>query len=515
MNTLIQIPDAPNTNTGEASFYGFDAVHFYAGQFILIEDLSSNRQYFGQVIAAQLNLNRDALGQFDNTTISRFEALQKERFSRDVAVREVFLYRIQFLKEVTTRTTQSVRRRPQIGAIARAATEEEIILFLSLPPAEDTMLLGHLIDSQVSVCMSDALLFHHILVAGATGKGKSNTIANLITGAQESGFFSIVNDHKPDYIDMDQPNDEGAASYYRGLAQVHCFHLGESMGKGGERGIVVPASDLGLSALARALFHYPGEEQQAESMHMILLRFEQDHQHYKPWSLQDVITWLPRTAKDYEKHHNEAIHELTYNAILAKLKRPDRKPDWVDGTLRPSERAQYRTEPFSLEDEAGPGRILVIRIDNSKHNGREYGLWLSYMLKRLYTLRDKNIITCPVANFIDEAQDIFDAGSSFQNAMGGMLSNYIRKGRSRKIGTVLGVQSANAIPTEILNNLNSQFIFGHNHPEQAKPAMARATKEQIAMTATLDRGECLAYLFGSNGIIHCQMRRSPFRLYKD
>jgi hypothetical protein len=71
------------------------------------------------------------------------------------------------------------------------------------------------------------------------------------------------------------------------------------------------------------------------------------------------------------------------------------------------------------------------------------------------------------------------------------------------------------VPEEIRNNLNTQIIHLHNNHNQAKEAMTRATAEQIAMTDTFGPGECLVYLYGSNAVMQCQMRRSPFKLTKD
>ena len=161
-----------------------------------------------------------------------------------------------------------------------------------------------------------------------------------------------------------------------------------------------------------------------------------------------------------------------------------------------------------------PGHVIVVRITANAGGGRGYGVFLSFLLRKIYELKAHKKVTCPVTTFIDEAQDIFNAGRSFKEAASGMLSENIRKGRSMGIGYVIGVQSADAVPEEIRNNLNSQLIHRHNRWEQAAEAMQRASKQQLAMTASFEPGECLAYLFGSNAVVHCEMRQSPFMLTK-
>ena len=116
---------------------------------------------------------------------------------------------------------------------------------------------------------------------------------------------------------------------------------------------------------------------------------------------------------------------------------------------------------------------------------------------------------------IDEAQDLFSSTSSHFKAMvNEALAPAVRKGRSRFICLVFGVQAASAVPEEIAQNLNTQIIMRHNNMELARLASSRASKEQLALTDTFGPGEALVYLWGASGIVHCQMRRSPFRLDK-
>jgi hypothetical protein len=513
MNTIIQLPEQAGYDTTAADFYGWGNVDISAGQFVMITCSGSERVYLGQVVAPQINLNRDALRPFDNTTINQLEALAEARFARDVVVKEVFYYRVRLLKDVTGGQPRSIRKRPQIGSMGRAASEEEVIRFIGLPPADEKFRLGSIIDTEISVCIDRRTLLHHSLVAGSTGSGKSNTMGNIISSSVNHGFCTIIYDHKPDYQDLRDPNDEGSQPFFRGMGDVSNWCLGERLNTT-ELDIAVPASELDPSVLAATICHQPSEYNAAETLETLLWAFAEERRDTGTWSIADFKRWLPKTVALIKENLNIEIDGRTFSGMKNKLDRRARIPTWIDGSLSEQSRKFFGVSSFTLEKLIRPGGIIVIRIDSKSGNGRSYGLFLSYILKQAYALRERNAC-CPILHVIDEAQDIFNASRSFQNAVGGMLDDNIRKGRSRQIGFAIGVQSADAVPESIRNNLNSQFIHRHNNHTQAREAMMRASPEQIAMTDTFGPGECLAYIFGANAVLHCQMRQSPFKLTKE
>jgi DNA helicase HerA-like ATPase len=515
MSGLIQIPDRPQSDPGMAEFYEYDRPTFAANQFLIIGDdpKVSERLYLGQVIAPQLNLNRDALGPYDNTTINQIEAYAAGRYARDTVLRELFYYRVKFLKEVSTGIPQSVRRRPQSGARGRAATDEEIVQFLQLPPADEMLQIGTLMDSVVPICVSAQQLRCMTLVAGAVNSGKSNTLANIIAAAQALGACVIVYDFKPDYQHMHLPNDEGLESHFRGLRDVGYWRIGEAGENAAERAIAVRSSDMDLRVLATSTFWQDNERLQEESFLDLLLRFR-EVQEEGPWSMKEMQDWLPDTAKECLSKCGVQVDASTYGAIVRKLRRPDRVQTWLDGQSATMVGKSLGLPSFSVEEVLKPGHVVVIRIA-SDAGPRGYGLFLSYFLGEVYKQKEQRRYKGPILHVIDEAQDIFSAGKRFQEAFGGVLDYHVRKGRSLNIGYVIGIHAADAVPEYILNNLNTRIIHRHNNFRQAREAMMRATPEQIALTDSFGSGECLAYFYGSNGVVHCQMRKSPFRLTKE
>jgi len=157
----------------------------------------------------------------------------------------------------------------------------------------------------------------------------------------------------------------------------------------------------------------------------------------------------------------------------------------------------------------------VIRVGSEASDGREYGLLLSHILDKINQRAERHQLPCPVLTDIDEAGDIFSASKAFKQVVLGMLDRHILKGRSKRIGYLIGVQSADDVPGSIINNLNSRIIHRHNSYEEVRIAANMATEDQRKMTNTFGAGEALVFLNASNGIVHARMRRSPFRLTKE
>lgn len=508
---LIQIPDSPNSDVGLTEYYEFEQITFSADQFVIIQDQMARREYLGQIVGPQINLNRDALGPHDMTTINQFEALKRRYYSRDVVINEIHLWRIKILREISTGTPLSVRQRPGIGSEARAAGETEVVNYLNMPEIRQNLQLGNIIDTSIPICMNKKTLLHHVLLAGATGSGKSNLVVNLVRAAQQLGFCVILYDHKPDFQHIDQSNDESTTG--KGIPNVKYWHLNINGINNGQRIAVFP-SELDPAVLAATICYQPRTElNSAEVLTTILTQYrdEQLDNNNPRWTMDDFLKFLPAECAEAKVRFGMAIDSRTYATMLSRLKRTGRIPNWI---MRGNNRDISVLKPngFSLEREVSPGKVLVIKTTGAT-GGRGYGLFLSYLLSAAAELRENNNHV-PILHIADEAQRIFDAGQAFHEAIGGKLDEKLREGRSLQIGFVFSVQSADAVPESIRNNLNSQFIFAHNNHDQAREAMARATKDQLIMTDSFGPGECLVSLFQSTAVIHARLLRSDAMLDK-
>jgi Helicase HerA, central domain/Bacterial protein of unknown function (DUF853) len=553
--TLIQIPDTVNSDLSLICGYTFNEPELSANDFVIIEDRASNRQYFGQVVGPQANLNRSALGPQDNATINAFEQLEQNNYDRDVVVREVYFYQVNLIKDITQEPPSSVRRRPQIGSIARQATEEEIIRYLNLPDADERYRIGQIIDTNIDIYINSRTLFYQSLIAGATGSGKTNSCANYIRAALQMGFAVIIYDHKPDYQHINRPNQDAIdllngngqpdqdTSWIEGV-NGDFFYLGEKSTAFQGTPIAIPASEFDPAVLAAVMYYPPNENNPREEFETLLEEFD-DERHANQngnepiiWTLGDFYRWVISydqnpAARQPPAHRRGGINMQTYNAMVNKMTRRNRRPSWVDGglpispTANPNgarggrssasaamlglEQTPQQPQWFDPASLLQPGRALVIRVGQAG-GGRDYGLFLNYMLKRVYDLKEQRQITFPVLHHIDEAQDLFNGSKQFASAMGNVLSEGVRKGRSRQIAFTIAVQSAAQIPDDILNNLNTRIIHRHNRASEAQRALEKAADAQISMTKNFGPGEALVDLFGASAVVNARMRLSPFQL---
>lgn len=530
--TLIQLPDDHSSELGEILCYcpGDVAAH-RMGEFVIINCEAGQRVYFGMVAAPQRNHNRTGLTAREETTLSALEAVNDGTYKRASAVEEAFMYPVALLREVTTERPEVITRRPQIAAIARTATEEEVVRYMALPEANASTCIGQIQGQDVGLYYDNKRLVYHTLLAGSTGAGKSNTGANMIKAGAELGFATVVYDHKPDYQDMEQVNPE-VPEDQQWSATVSRWCLDASSNGGTQ--VLVPASAFDPAMLAATLFPYDNERQQREDMESTLEIFsiEQEDRSASYWTLADWFDWFCGDAgasvppAQVEQKLGYVPNKSTLGSMLRKVSRPSRKPSWVDGIhISPRHRdreggfmgrpGKRRPDWFEPVKELAAGEVLCIKVNGSEA-GRDYGLFLDFMLRQVYNARIDPDIDCPpVHHFIDEAQDIFCANKGFKEAAERTLSTQIRKGRSKKIAFTVAVQSAESIPSDILNNLNSKIIMRHNSATEVKTAIGKATDAQRGMTAQFGPGQALVDLFGSTAVVQGQMRLSPFELTKE
>lgn len=555
--TLIQIPDTINSDLSLICGYTFNDPELSANDFVIVEDRTSHRNYFGQVVGPQANLNRSALGPQDNATINAFEQLEQNNYAREVVVREVYFYQVNLIKDITQDPPSSVRRRPQIGSIARQATEDEIIRYLNLPPADEKYRIGQIIDSNIGIYINPRTLFYQSLIAGATGSGKTNSCANYIRAALQMGFAVIIYDHKPDYQHINRPNQD-AIDILNGNGQIDqdttwieginadYYYLGDESTAFQGTPIGIPASEFDPAVLAAVMYSPPNETNSREEFETLLEEFDDERQADQNgndrviWTLRDFFQWV---TSNNDRNWQPPAHtgdrfagrqRSTYDAMVKKMLRRNRRPAWVDGGLpirgtansngarsrRPTsasaaalgqDQTPQQPQWFDPTNLLKPGRALVIQVGQAG-GGRDYGLFLNYMLKRVYELRDQRHITFPVLHHIDEAQDLFNGSKQFASAIGNVLSEGVRKGRSKEIAFTISVQSAAQIPDDILNNLNTRIIHRHNRASEAQRALEKAADAQISMTRNFGPGEALVDLFGASAVVNARMRLSPFQL---
>jgi hypothetical protein len=530
MSRLVQLPDSPNSDPQKITLVDFSSSRtFYAGQFIIIRCPVSLREIFAQILSAQLNINRGALGPDDVTTLNQMQWVDAHPGDgeRGAALTEVFYYTARLLNDVTSGTPGSVLYRTQAAATGRAASDEELIRFLGLPMKDKDNRIGTLINSSVPVRITLHQLYQQTLVAGTVGSGKTNVISNIIYAAVMQGAAALVFDMKGDYQNIHEPNDEGIAAHCRGLENVSYFRIGDASMRGGdqrgggrEQPICVPASVFDPAVLANTIFPDPKDILQAESFADLFDNFKEEA-NGKVFSLADFIKQLPENAKAAQARYGVPFDDRSYNAMVRKLLKKRRLPQWVDGMPNGTAARDF-IQPgggmvrqfFDLQKELRPKSACVIRVPPEAGGGRSYGLLVSFCLGVVNILKARGDIDHPIVEIMDEAQDLFSGSPGLRHAVGSSVGDSTRKGRSQGIAHVFGAQAASAVPSEIRQYCNNKIILKHNNMDQLKEASQRISREELAKTLSFGPGEALVELSGANAVVQANMLRSPFKLTK-
>lgn len=509
MIEMVVRHDSPSCSGEYVSGLSFTIGNFQSGSYVSIEDKSIGRTFFGQIIGPQITMNRTGLSPDDLTSIQSHQAVMDGDFAKEAVSSPCFLWKIKVYLDMTAKQPASIR--PTGHAIVRPATESEVSDALCLPNKKGVR-IGVVDGCQdVAIYLDKSRLTTHILLAGSTGSGKTNVAGNVVSSAIEQDFAVIILDHKPDYQDIDEPNQESRSG--RGFNTTF-YSLAPSYGTKGEA-VYVPASSLSSSVLAEIIFPDRSDLLQSEAFtDMVDIYAESDDAKSK-WTLRDAINWATRLGDDKKQVESAVgnffcVEKRTLEAMLRKVRKPTRLPKWIDGvSVRGGD--SFSKRYFSLDGSVvKPGQVAVFNVSNV--SPREYGLFLTYILRELNDQKTSGAISCPVLTLIDEAQDIFNASPRFKEIAAGPLDAMIRKGRSKDLAFCVAVQAADQVPESIINNLNSRIIMRHNAWKQAKAALPSVTDEQFAETMFYRPGQALVSIAGGVAVVKARMDRSPCKL---
>jgi len=526
MSKLIQIADEPGDikTASRVKLVSHSADQVPSLTYLISE--TAHGSYFSQIMSTKIDLNISARSEFDPASLSgSLKVLGEELgYTRDSIWNTAHYYQAEMLAHEMDGRISAPMTRPGAGTTHEKASAAQICRFTGLPDhGWEIGTLSNLTDAQgqtIPIRVNEHILRHHMLVGGTTGMGKTNGLANIIKAAQSENFATVVYDHKPDYISMDRPNPRHTEP--EGIADATFWTLGPS-----EREDAIPirvaACELQPEMLASTICWKNGEELMADVLGVILAGFATlKHEKSELWGWDDFTSWFgdfdDAAALASSLPFKMKINEHQFGAIGRRLRTKGRLPSWIarqpkTKTTQWGKRDAQPSPTVDFFSSVRAGSVHVIRVDGDGGDSRSYGLFLDYALGKIAEHRRAR--GPKVVHVIDEAADIFLSGNTaLKNLAVSSLTQHIRKGRSLKIGFVLSVQSAGDVPAEIRQNLNSIVVFKHKNPSILREILPEQASDVFSVVNNLQRGEALVHLFGVRGLIHANMKLSPFKLYE-
>ena len=374
--------------------------------------------------------------------------------------------------------------------------------------------VGTLIDEGVrvpgvSAAMPLPMFNRHLLVAGATGTGKTRTLQLLAEGLSAGGSSVLLCDVKGDLTGLAEPGTSSEKLLSRTAANgqqwaasafpVELLSLGGADAQFPGVPVRAEVSDFGPILLARALSLNTTQEQALQ-----LIFAWADSQGLELVDLPDlrsVISFLTSEDGKDELAEIGGVSKATAGVILRALTALESQ-----GGGQFFGAPGFDTADLIRSDSSGRGIISLLGVGDISSRPALVSAVIMFLLANLFsTLPEVGDVPRPkLVFFFDEAHLLFaDATKEFER----QVVQTVRLIRSKGVGVVFVTQTPKDIPSDVLAQLGSRIQHGlrASTPEDFKKLKAtvqtfpKTSLELDEVLTTLGTGEAVVTVLDPKG----------------
>ena len=374
--------------------------------------------------------------------------------------------------------------------------------------------VGTLIDEGVrvpgvSAAMPLPMFNRHLLVAGATGTGKTRTLQLLTEGLSAGGSSVLLCDVKGDLTGLAEPGTSSEKLLSRTAANgqqwaasafpVELLSLGGADAQFPGVPVRAEVSDFGPILLARALSLNTTQEQALQ-----LIFAWADSQGLELVDLPDlrsVISFLTSEDGKDELAEIGGVSKATAGVILRALTALESQ-----GGGQFFGAPGFDTADLIRSDSSGRGIISLLGVGDISSRPALVSAVIMFLLANLFsTLPEVGDVPRPkLVFFFDEAHLLFaDATKEFER----QVVQTVRLIRSKGVGVVFVTQTPKDIPSDVLAQLGSRIQHGlrASTPEDFKKLKAtvqtfpKTSLELDEVLTTLGTGEAVVTVLDPKG----------------
>lgn len=319
-----------------------------------------------------------------------------------------------------------------------------------------------------AVSLSGRFANRHALITGATGKGKSNTVAAMAEAFSRAGVPSLVLDVKGDLIGLARNNPVCALDPFGDTAsRLDLYRLGPDLIS---RALDLSDAQGGAVDVAFAFADATGR---------------------RLASLEDLRDVLSVMAADH--HTISAEHGLVSPSSLAAVNRAALRlsRDSAGAFGRPG----FDVAALERRTETGAGVINVMACNRLILTPGLYGALCAFILSDLFErLPEVGDLAAPrLAVFLDESHLIFEGAAP---PLVRRIEQVVRLIRSKGVSVVMATQAPSDLPAAIAGQLQNRIQHGLHGVTPADQRAIRAAAD----TMPTPKGLSAYHVIGSLGV---------------